>query len=781
MSRLAIEINGIVQGVGFRPFAHELAARFGLGGFVRNHAGKVEIEVEGPQRSLDRFVNALTTEAPPTAVIETISCRVQPSRGETDFHIRSSDRDQVPGHSDIFVSPDLAVCDDCLIDLFDPGNRRYLYPFVNCTKCGPRLTIIKSAPYDRQRTTMASFEMCPDCRREYTDPSNRRFHAEPTCCPKCGPKLEVLDSSGNQTAALDPIQFVADALRAGKIAAIKGLGGYHLACDARSEPAVRELRARKHRNEKPFAIMVHGLAAAQVSCELDASEALLLQSNRRPICLLRRRAMANIAESVSPGNPWLGVMLPYTPVHHLLMRAMEDIPLVMTSGNRSDEPIVYRDTDVVAQLGSSADVFLTHNRPIHVRCDDSVTRVIDGAESPIRRSRGYAPQPIRLPAVCEIPTLAVGGQLKSAFALAHHRQAFMSHHLGDLDHFEAARAFERDVSLYENLFEIYPRRIVHDLHPDYVSTRYARRRAETSGIQLLPIQHHHAHMASCMAENGLSERVIGVTFDGTGYGTDGAVWGGEFLVGDYRGFERAAHLRYVGMPGGDQAIKNPWRMALSHLLDAKCDDSVLADRIEPQSRRVVRGMIRREFNTAATSSAGRLFDAVSSLAGIRDHATYEGQAAIDMEHIALGVAPDGAYPFGITGDSPMIIDTRPLIRAIVADLKHGTEKPAISRKFHSTVVELVAAACRRIADSRGVRTVVFSGGVFLNAILSSECAARLAADGFRVFRHQRVPPNDGGICLGQLAIAAAMTAKPGNPMFHRLNTEPICASQFPAK
>jgi hydrogenase maturation protein HypF len=775
MIRIAIVVDGIVQGVGFRPFVYGLASRFDIGGFVKNRAGSVEIEAEGPPARLDQFVQALSAKPPPLARIERIYCKSKPVRGDRIFSIAPSDPGQDSSPA-IFISPDVATCDECLLDLFDPQNRRHLYPFVNCTNCGPRLTIIQGAPYDRRRTTMAPFEMCPKCKAEYEDPVDRRFHAQPTCCPVCGPQLEILDRSGTAIPGVDPITYLAQSLAAGKIAAIKGLGGYHLACDAGSESSVQELRRRKHRDEKPFAVMVRDISAARRVCHVDSEEEELLTSWRRPIVLLRKKTEITdqIAPSVAPKNPWLGVMLPYTPLHHLLLKAVGGIPLVMTSGNRSDEPIVYADSDAVARLSGIADLFLTHDRPIHVRCDDSVTRIAGGRELPVRRSRGYAPQPAHLPIPSSVPILATGGQLKATFALAQGDHAFLSHHMGDLDHLEASRAFERDIALYEDLFQIKPRLIAHDLHPDYVSTHYAKRRARIKGHELLPIQHHHAHMASCMAEHGCHEPVIGVTFDGAGFGTDGTVWGGEFLLGDYHTFQRAAHLRCVGMPGADKAIHEPWRMAVSHLLDADCDDSSLSARQDLTSLRAVRRMLETEFNTPQTSSAGRLFDAVASLAGIRDRVSYEGQAAIEMEHLATGIAPDGVYPFEIIDGFPSVVDTRPLIGAVIADLKKGTEPSKIVRRFHSTVVDVISTVCGKIAGVSGVTTVALSGGVFLNAILTIETASRLEAEGFRVLRHNLVPPNDGGLSLGQVAIAAA-TAKGPN---HR---ESSCASLSQAK
>jgi hydrogenase maturation protein HypF len=758
MERRVIAVHGVVQGVGFRPFVYGLAARLALAGFVKNRAGSVWIEVEGDSRSLDSFLDELASSPPPLARIDRLVWERRPPQGDDEFRIQPSD---VESAGPIFVSPDVATCADCLVELFDPADRRYLYPFLNCTHCGPRLTIVTGAPYDRQRTTMAAFPMCPACRAEYDNPADRRFHAQPTCCPTCGPRLQLLDARGQPIAEADPLAHFVAALRAGRLGALKGLGGYHLACDARSGAVVAELRNRKHRDEKPFALMVRDIESAETLCEIQPAERELLRSPRRPIVLLRKRPGSPIAEAVAPGNPFLGIMLPYTPLHHLLLRSLDGIPLVMTSGNRSDEPIAYEDHDAVARLADIADLFLTHNRPIRVRCDDSVTRVVEGGEQPLRRSRGYAPQPISLPLECPVPLLAVGGQLKGTFALGRGRHAFLSHHLGDLDHYDAYRAFQKDIALYERLFDIRPAVIVHDLHPDYASTGYARQRAAEEGVRLLAVQHHHAHMASCMAEHGLIEPVIGVAFDGTGYGTDGSIWGGEFLVGDHRHFRRVAHLRPVAMPGGDQAIREPWRMALAHLIDASCPDDLLAGRIPAVSRRAVSRMLERRFNAPLTSSAGRLFDAVAALAGVRDRVHFEGQAAVELEWLAAATAPDEVYPLDFVEvpeedqqEGGLVADTRPLIRAIARDSTHGIEPARIARRFHATLVVLIATLCGRVREKTGLEVVVLSGGVFMNTLLLREASQRLREEGFRVYHHRQVPPNDGGLSLGQLAVAA---------------------------
>jgi hydrogenase maturation protein HypF len=759
MDRRSIEVSGIVQGVGFRPFIYKLAHQFGLNGFVRNRSGDVLIELEGDTPSLDRFLAELTIRPPPLARIDRVEWVSGRPRGDRHFRIEPS---EVDDSRSIFVAPDIATCNDCLRELFDPKDRRYRYPFLNCTNCGPRLTIIKGAPYDRERTTMADFVMCPACRSEYDEPTDRRYHAQPIACPACGPRLQLADSHGQAFEDVDPLAHTVRVLRQGKIVALKSLGGYHLACVAGDGRAVAELRRRKHRDEKPLAVMVRDPRSAVDLCEVTDAERELLSSSRRPIVLLRRRPGALLADGVAPGNPFVGVMLPYTPLHHLLLDELGGMPLVMTSGNRSDEPIAFEDGDARERLAGIADLFLTNDRPIHLRCDDSVTRLVAGAELPLRRSRGEAPRPISLPVPCRRPTLAVGGQLKATFALGRDRHAFLSHHLGDLDHYEAYRAFVGALVHYERLFEIRPERVAHDLHPDYETSRYARERAESEGIALLGIQHHHAHVASCMAENGLDEPVIGVAFDGTGYGCDGAIWGGEFLVGDYRKYMRGAYLCYVGMPGGERAIREPWRMAAAHLVDAGAGTEPLEARILHADIRVILKVLQKQINTPPTSSVGRLFDAVAALAGVRDRVSYEGQAAMELEWLATRETSNGHYPFELDGtesasgaEVSLVVDTRPLIREVALDVARGVAPSCIARRFQSTMVDLIATVCGVLRGRTGIDAVALSGGVFLNALLTSETLGRLADDGFRVFRHRLVSPGDGGLSLGQLAIAAA--------------------------
>jgi hydrogenase maturation protein HypF len=757
MARRIIIVKGVVQGVGFRPFVHELACRLGLKGFVRNEGGKVLIEAEGSDSSLNRFMTELSRGAPPLAHIDEITWLPQADEGTGQFSIDASRNGSVDS---ILISPDVATCDDCISELLDPADRRFAYPLLNCTNCGPRLTIITAAPYDRPRTTMADFPMCEDCSREYYNPSDRRFHAQPIACSVCGPRFAAADATGEELATPNPIAHIAAAILACSIVAVKGIGGYHLVCDARNEMAVKKLRERKHRDAKPFAVMVPHCDAARRFCEVSVPEKALLESAARPIVLLRRRD-SDIADDVAPKNRYLGVMLPYAPVHHLLMLALGNIPLVMTSGNSSDAPIAYNDDDAMNRLHGLADFFLTHNRRIHVRSDDSVMRVIGALPLPVRRSRGYAPAPIILPISCHRPTLALGGHLKTTFALGRERQAILSHHLGDLEYYEAYRAYVDAISHYERLFAFAPEVIAHDLHPDYATSRYADERK--TPIKRLAVQHHHAHMASCMAEHGLEEPVIGVVFDGAGLGTDKAVWGGEFLIGDYRAYRRAAHLRYVPLPGGEQAIREPWRMALAHLLDSGIAAGSFGDDVPTKAVDAVRRIIKRRFTSQNTSSTGRLFDAVAALARVRYRVEYEGQAAMELEWLATDVPPSGSYPFDISSsmddhpqDTALEIDTRPLITAIAADVRSGLAAAIVARRFHSTLVEVVAQTCKRLRNESGIECVALSGGVFMNALLLNESVSQLTTDGFRVYRHEQVPPNDGGLCLGQLAIAAAL-------------------------
>jgi hydrogenase maturation protein HypF len=778
MERRAIDVTGIVQGVGFRPFVHSLATRLHLSGFVTNHGGRVQIEVEGDREALEHFERELTASAPPLAHIESMSVRTLSHGGASlspdaearsaeaaggrldhEFRIEPSRRDASPS---IYIAPDVATCEACLAELFDPANRRYRYPFINCTACGPRLTIITGSPYDRERTTMARFEMCERCRTEYLDPADRRFHAEPIACRVCGPRLEIVDGDGCAVDG-DPLETAALALTSGRIVAVKGLGGFHLACDAGNDAAVVELRRRKHRDEKPFAVMVADADAAASLCDVSVAEADLLRSPARPIVLLEKSAAAGhlIAAGVAPQSRRLGVMLPYTPLHHLLMSAVGGRALVMTSGNRSDEPIAIANDDARVRLKNIADLFLVHDRDIRVRCEDSVLRHVGAASVIIRRSRGYAPAPIGLAFECPAPILAVGGHLKNTFALGRGRHAFLSHHAGDLDELLALDAFERDIALYERLFDITPSIAAYDLHPDYASTRFALRR---TALTLVGVQHHHAHIASCMAEHGLEAPVIGVAWDGAGWGPDTCVWGGEFLVGDRRDVQRAAHFRYVPQPGGDRAAREPWRMALAHLRDARVDEADALRGVPSSARKTVAQMIERRLNAPMTSSVGRLFDAVAALCGGAPAMTFEGQAAMWLESLADQSADPGRYPFALTeaidAATPMTIDTRPLIRAVDDDRRRGASPAVVARRFHTTLADVVRNVARILRARTAIARVVLSGGVFLNAILTVELETRLAEDGFEVYRHRVVSPGDGGLSLGQLAVAAARIAGP---------------------
>jgi hydrogenase maturation protein HypF len=753
----SIFVRGIVQGVGFRPHVHGLATRLGLHGFVQNQAAGVRVEVEGTSSALDAFADALSREAPPLARIDALESRPRSPRGEAGFRIVSS----VEGSSrgPVLLSSDIATCGPCLAELFDGRDRRYLHPFINCTDCGPRLTIIKAAPYDRERTTMASFSMCALCRAEYEDPASRRFHAQANACPRCGPRLALLDAAGNDVPAADPLAIAVEALRRGEVVALKGLGGYHFACDATRETAVARLREAKHRHEKPFALMVADVDAAARLAELSAAERALLSSPERPIVLLRRGRGARVAKAVSPGNPLLGIMLAYTPLHHLLLRGMAGGPLVMTSGNAAEEPIAFEDAEARDRLRGIASLFVVHDRAIRVRCDDSVARVIGNVPMLLRRARGHAPRALTLGTPLPRPTLALGGHLKAVFALGQGDRALLSPHIGDLEDHRAFQAYAAAIRHYEALFAIEPAVLVHDLHPDYASTIYARARAADQGLARLAVQHHHAHLASALAEHGLPGPAIGVTFDGSGYGLDGTVWGGEFLLGDCCSFRRAAHLRAVPLAGGEQAVREPWRSALSHLLDAEAADAIgplFGARIPAGAVGVVRRMFERRLNAPPCSSMGRLFDAVAALAGLRDRTSFEGQAAMELEWLAADTTSDGAYPFDVTvAPDGLTVDTRPLIRAIASESRRAIPADLIARRFHDTVIEIIATVCGRLRETTGVRTVVLAGGVFQNAVLSQGAWQRLSSAGFAVYRQERVPCNDGGLALGQLAVAAA--------------------------
>ena len=747
--RTLVRVEGIVQGVGFRPFVFSLATRLGLAGRVGNDVAGVFAEVEGPVAAVSQFLRSLRQEAPPLARIERITTENLRINGSSGFMIAPSESG---GQRSTLVSPDTAACDDCLRELADPEDRRFGYPFINCTNCGPRFTIVRDVPYDRALTTMAGFAMCARCAAEYNDPADRRFHAQPVCCPDCGPRLCLYDAAGTALPG-EPLAATAGLLRQGQVLAIKGVGGYHLAVDAGNEAAAAALRDRKHREDKPFAIMVPTVAVARELCELDEAAESLLTSSRRPIVLLPRLPGGGVAAAVAPGNRQLGLMLPYTPLHHLLIRLMA-CPMVLTSGNSSDEPIVYADDEAIARLGSIADAFLTHDRAIHIRTDDSVARVFRGKAALIRRSRGYVPEPIPLGFRTRRPVLACGAELKNTFCLAKGDRAIISQHIGDLENFETLRSFTEGIEHFRRLFDIIPQVVAHDLHPEYLSTKYA---AELTGVELAGVQHHHAHIAACLADNGEQGPVIGVAFDGAGYGADGTIWGGEFLVADLAGFERAGHLAGLPMPGAAAAIRQPWRMAAAYL-DAAYPAGppgglAVARRNERRWDNVI-AMARRRLNSPVTSSAGRLFDAAAAILGVRDLISYEGQAAIELEQLA-DLTETGSYQAGIDCGQPLRVTGADLIRAVADDLAAGVDPGVISARFHAGVAAVIEACCLLLRERHGLATVALSGGVFQNLLLLTRTVGRLEDSGFRVLVHSRVPCNDGGISFGQAVVAAA--------------------------
>jgi hydrogenase maturation protein HypF len=751
--RFRVRVEGIVQGVGFRPFVHAIAHRHALAGHVGNDGDGVFIEVEGDGRGVDAFLSALRAEAPPLSTIDAVVATAMPVAGDAGFRIVDSRRadGRTGGERRTGVSADTATCDDCLREMADPGDRRFGYPFVNCTNCGPRYTIVRDVPYDRPATTMSGFRMCPACAAEYHDPGDRRFHAQPICCPDCGPRLALVGAH----AAGDPIVAAAALLRGGAVVAVKGLGGYHLAADATDDAATGRLRSRKHREDKPFAVMVADLDRARDLCDVDDPAAALLTDRRRPIVLLPRRAGATaLAEPVAPGNREIGLMLPYAPVHHLLLAAVAG-PIVLTSGNVSDEPIAYADDDARTRLSGIADAYLTHDRPIHVRTDDSVARIRRGRPTLLRRARGYAPEPLRLAISAPVPILACGAELKNTFCLLKDDRAVMSQHIGDLENHPTLRSYAEGIDHLARLFDISPRLVAYDLHPEYLSTKYALDLAAAEAIDAIGVQHHHAHIASCLADNGVDETVIGVAYDGTGFGTDGTIWGGEFLVADLAGFERAGHLAPVPLPGGTAAIRQPWRMAVAYLDAAYGDD--LPDlpvlRRHADTWPAIVAMGRRSVNAPPTSSAGRLFDAVAALLDIRDDVNYEGQAAIELEQRA-DPGETVAYAAAVRAGT---IHSADLIRSVVEDLHAGTPASVIAARFHNGLVAATARMCTDIRSTSGLTTVALSGGVFQNTPLTERLTDALERAGFRVLTHERVPPNDGGISLGQAAIAAART------------------------
>ncbi|MGD9116255.1 MAG: carbamoyltransferase HypF [Dehalococcoidia bacterium] len=755
LGRLArINVRGVVQGVGFRPFIYRLASKHELKGRVRNTSGSVEIEAEGDEARLNRFIDEIETKAPPMARIESVAVGFASPKGYSDFSIAGSLSRQ--GHYQL-VSPDIATCPDCKREIFAAADRRYRYAFTNCTNCGPRFTIIEDIPYDRPKTTMRAFEMCPLCQREYDNPLDRRFHAQPNACPVCGPKLELVDNDGRAVDCEDVIQAAARLLKEGKILAVKGLGGFQLACDATDEGIVNLLRQRKHRPSKPFAVMMAAVDEVEKHCHVSAEERALLESPQAPIVLLRWQEGSDIAGAVAPELKYLGVMLPYTPLHHLLMHEV-GLPLVMTSGNLSEEPIAKDNDEALRRLNNIADYFIMHNRGIYARYDDSVTMVEGGAPQLLRRARGYAPYPVFLPFKAG-QILACGAEDKNTFCLTRNEHAFLSQHIGDMENEETLEHFADTIGLYKKLFRVKPEIIAHDMHPEYLATKYALELGADSGLPLVPVQHHHAHIASCMVENGIEEPVIGVAFDGTGYGADGTIWGGEFLVADYKGFQRVGHFDNVPLPGGAAAIKKPNRMALSYLYTLLGEDFDLSGlplaTVDAAEVDIIKQQLKKKINSPLTSSAGRLFDAVSALAGVRGEINYEAQAAIELEMLAAD-APDNtdAYPFVINSENGLgIIRLGELWSSLVSDVKNKVSNSLVSRRLHNTIARITADMCRSVSQDTGLRRVALSGGVFQNRLLLRLTTAALKNEGFEVITHRLVPPNDGGVSLGQAVIA----------------------------
>jgi len=752
-----IKVSGVVQGVGFRPFVYRLAQEHKLRGWVRNTSGNVEVRVEGDEVALKSFLADLETKAPVMAHIEQVEATFDAPVGYTGFEIRGSQSQH--GRYQL-VSPDIATCRDCLREILDPADRRYRYPFTNCTNCGPRFTIIEDIPYDRPKTTMRRFQMCSRCQREYDDPLDRRFHAQPNACPRCGPSLELAADNGKLVSGDDVISTASSLLKRGKIIALRGLGGFQLACDATNGAAVNLLRSRKRRPAKPFAIMMATLAEVERHCLISPEEQELLESPECPIVLLKwQQDSSNICAAVAPNLKYLGVMLPYTPLHHLLLRE-SGLPLVMTSGNLSEEPIAKDNDEAARRLKGIADYFLFHNRDIYARYDDSVYMVVDEIPQPVRRARGYAPYPIFLPFKSK-QVLACGAEEKNTFCLTRDNHAFISQHIGDMENEETLEHFENTVKLYKRLFRVEPEIIACDMHPEYLSTKYAQQIGSEPGLTLVPVQHHHAHIASCLVENRVKGPAIGVAFDGTGFGVDGTIWGGEFLIADYKDFQRAGHLECVPLPGGIAAIKKPYRMALGFLYALLDEDFPLVDlplsKLNPEEVETVKHQVARGINSPLTSSAGRLFDAVSALAGVRSEIDYEAQAAIELEMVApdeLDGPAAEAYPFLITTDQgAKIVKLGRLISSVVQDVRNRVPASTISLRFHRTVAEIITEMCKVLAQERAINRVALSGGVFQNRLLLKLATSLLRKEGFSVITHHLVPCNDGGISLGQAVIA----------------------------
>ena len=768
MLRCGVVVRGVVQGVGFRPFVYRLALEEGLAGFIGNDTDGVTIEIEGPAGQVDAFLGRLRAETPPLARIDSVAVRDLAATGEAGFRIVAS---EVLGRVSTGIPADAATCPDCLRELLDAADRRYRYPFLNCTNCGPRFTITRRIPYDRPQTSMAKFRMCAACQAEYDDPGNRRFHAQPNACWECGPRVWLVGADGAEIAVDDAVAAAIDRLAAGEIMAIKGVGGFHLGVDASNEAAVMRLRERKQRYGKPLAVMVKDVEAARAACALTAQDEALLTTAARPIVLARKKDDGGIADGVAPGIPWLGVFLPYAPLQHLLFADGRLRTLVMTSANLSEEPIAIDNEEARARLGGIADAFLMHDREILQRCDDSVAAVVDGAPQLIRRARGFVPLGVELPPGLHLeapPLLAVGGHLKNVFALARGRHVYQSQHLGDLENLTGLEFFRESLEHLMRTFEIEPETVVHDLHPGYLSTTWAKEWARERGLRLIAVQHHHAHVAGCMAEHGLDGPVIGLALDGTGYGTDGRIWGGEVLVCRLDGFERFAHLEYVPMPGGEAAIWEPWRMALGHLSAAGFDvgsaEVLGLVAAKDAEVRVLRRMMERGVNAPLTSSLGRLFDAAAAVMLGRRVVDYEAQAAIELEGLAVDEGDETGYAMEMTGGDwaarePMRICAGPLWRVLVEDLRAGVSKARIAGRFHAGVAAGFVKAAVLARAATGLGQVALSGGCMHNRRLARLLRVGLEAEGFEVYQHAQVSPGDGGLSYGQAVVGAAMLAK----------------------
>jgi len=758
ISAKQINVRGVVQGVGFRPFVYLLARQHGLSGYVFNTPGDVTIVLEGRNLDIERFLRDLRSKAPPQSHVESVEISECSIKGYQSFEIRES---RVREDDYQLISPDLATCQACRDEIFNPSDRRYRYPFTNCTNCGPRFTIIRDIPYDRPRTTMHKFKMCPSCQAEYDNPLDRRFHAQPNACPVCGPRLELLNPDGERIKTDDVIAEASCLLRKGKILAIKGLGGFLLCCDATNDGVVRLLRQRKRRPSKPFAIMVKNLDEIRKYCALSEAEEQVLISTASPIVLLRNKENNGLSSEIAPGLKHIGIMLPYTPLHHILLHEI-DLPLVMTSGNYSEEPIASSNEEALHKLKHIADYFLVHDRDIYSRYDDSVVMVEKNVPLIVRRARGYAPYPVALPFDMK-QIMACGAELKNTFCLTRDKYAFISQHIGDMENEETLEHFEETLKIYCRLFRIKPELIACDMHPDYLPVRWAENRAKADGLPLIRVQHHHAHVVSCMAENSIFPPVIGVAMDGTGYGTDGHIWGGEFLIADYKSFRRAAHLEYLPLPGGEAAIARPYRTAIGYLYQLFGDGlpfSTWFKGVSPAEIDLIMQQVKKGINSPLTSSCGRLFDAVSALLGIRQVVSYEGQAAAELEAIASESGTVDTYPFGIQSENGIrVIQLAEMLSELLADFKSGVENSLIAAKFHLTLARMTGEVCSLIASETGIRQVVLSGGVFQNRLLFNLIIRELEKGGLKPVFHRLVPCNDGGISLGQAVVANFSTDK----------------------